>query len=678
MAAENEAATFAINLEGDVATKSAQIADSIEGLRQKISGGVNAIKEMNTNLRALKGNSDEVKAAKEKLKDSIAAEKDALSSAKSAMADQGKEMKNLVKGSKALADEKKKLAEKNKKLREELKDDAEKKAADRTKALGAAISTAGGPVAALRDKLAGLKDIMGEGGAGGASSLLTLGIAGLAAAAAALVVGVIAAGYALSKFILRGADAARSLGLMREAAMNGNAQWGKNFGEQVDALALKVPTSKDKIDELGKSLAKSRIGGQIWVDTLNAVTQASAALGEDSGNALKGFIERGKQFNRFQLNPLEMVGTGIDFKDVAEALSKNMKIGVKDATAALFEGRVKLGDGAKALRDAVEKKVGGINLRQMLSLDNIVKKLGETFDSLTKGVDIEPILKGFKELADLFSLNNVTGQALKTIVETFGKEMGVSITSTTPIAKRFIQGLVIGALQITIAYLQVRNSLRDTFADSKILKGVDGLGIALTVGKYAAIGLAVAVVSIAAVMAVGLVPILAFGAAMVWISKKSSELGKSIRETFIDIDWKATGAAILDGLLLGITSGSSALLKGIKGLAKSIKGAFTGELEIHSPSKVFERYGENIDAGLEKGVENGAPGAQSAVSSMVSVPSGGGGGGGRAAPIINITINASGGNAKEIAEAVSSSSVIEQIVKAIIDASQGGGVGVPA
>jgi hypothetical protein len=39
--------------------------------------------------------------------------------------------------------------------------------------------------------------------------------------------------------------------------MNGNAQWGKNFGEQVDALALKVPTSKEKIDKLGMSLAKS-------------------------------------------------------------------------------------------------------------------------------------------------------------------------------------------------------------------------------------------------------------------------------------------------------------------------------------------------------------------------------------------------------------------------------------
>jgi hypothetical protein len=45
-----------------------------------------------------------------------------------------------------------------------------------------------------------------------------------------------------------------------------------------------------------------------------------------------------------------------------------MHVGVEQAKQALFEGRVKLADGAAALRAAVEKKFGGVNLRQMLSL----------------------------------------------------------------------------------------------------------------------------------------------------------------------------------------------------------------------------------------------------------------------------------------------------------------------
>lgn len=674
MSGSADTATFAVNLEGDVASKAQQMGDAIEGLRQSVKGGTDSIRAMSSDLRKLKGSTDEVKAAKEALKDKINGVKDSVASTKSALADQSKAYKDLSKGAKALADEKKKLSEKNKKLAEDLKKGEEKKAGDRTKALGSAISTAGGPVAALRDKLAMLKDIMGEKGAGGASSLLALGAAGLAAAFAALVVGVVAGGIALARFVLKGADAARSIGLLREAAMNGNAQWGKNFGEQVDALALKVPTSKEKIDELGKSLAKSRIGGQIWVDTLNAVTQASAALGDDAGSKLKEFVERGRQFGRFQINPQEMIGTGVDFKDVSEALAKSMKIGVKDAQAALFEGRVKLADGAKALRDAVEKKYGGINLRQMLSLENIVKKFGEAFDALTKNVNIEPILKGFKDLASVFELNTVSGQALKQIVEVFGAEMGKSITSSTPLVKKFLYGLIIGAQDITIAYLQVRNSLRKTFGDSDVLKNVDTLKIALKAGEYAAVGIAVAIVSIAAVMSSGIAMTLAFGAALYSIATLPAKLGKALRETFDGVDWKASGAAIVDGLVEGLKSGVGMLNSTVLGLGQGIKTTFKDALGIHSPSKVFEEYGKNTTKGFERGVEGGSGGAQDAVGSMISAPKGGGGGG---SVTVNITINASGGNAKDIAAEISSPSLLEQITDAVISAMAGGGMAVP-
>jgi hypothetical protein len=229
---------------------------------------------------------------------------------------------------------------------------------------------------------------------------------------------------------------------------------------------------------------------------------------------------------------------------------------------------------------------------------------------------------------------------------------------------------------VTIAYLKVRNSLRKTFGDSDVLKNVDTLKIALKAGEYAAIGLAGAVVTIAAVMAIGLVPILAMGAAFMALITLPAKLGKAIREEFLSIDWKGSGTAIVDGLIDGLKAGAGALNGAILGLGEGVKKTFKDALGIHSPSKVFEEYGENTTAGYERGVKGGASGAQDAVNSMVSAPSGGGARGG--APVtVNITINAGGGNAKEVAAAVSSQTIIEQITKAIVDAMHGGGVGVP-
>lgn len=656
--AGNDTATLAINLEGNASDVAKSTASAMEQLRDRITAGQGSIKEMVANLRNLRGSTDEVKAAKDSLKAKLDAERAAISSATLAMLKHGGSAQKT-------AGETKKLAA------------ATDSATAKSKAVGAALKTAGGPLQALKDKFAALKDVVGEGGAGGAMSLLTLGIAGAVAAVAALVVGVAAAGVSLAKFIVRGADAARSAALLREAAMGGNAQWGKNYGDQVGELAKKVPTAKAEIDKIGKSLAMSHIGGQTWVDTLNAVTQASAALGDEAGGKLKEFVTRGRQFGRFQINPQEMIGSGVSFKEVSEALASSMKIGVKQAQAALFEGRVKLADGAKALRDAVEKKFAGINIRQMLSLENITKKLGEAFDELTAGVDLEPMLKGLKEMASIFDLSTESGKALKQIVEVFGKDLVGAFSSGTPLAKKFVYGLIMGAQDLTIAYLQVRNSLRATFGNSDTLKNVDTLRIALHAGKVAVYAIAAGCALVAVAVAAALAPLALVGAALMFLPLVGEEIGKWFREK----DWSALGTAIVDGIVKGLKDGKAMLIGAVKALANATTGVFTDRLQIKSPSKLFEQHGGHIAEGAAIGVENGALRAQSAVDAMISVPSGGGGrggGGGTRVDVGGITVHVAGGNAQEITSALSSASVLEQITKAIVDAVHGSGVPVPA
>lgn len=68
------------------------------------------------------------------------------------------------------------------------------------------------------------------------------------------------------------------------------------------------------------------------------------------------------------------------------------------------------------------------------------------------------------------------------------------------------------------------------------------------------------------------------------------------------------GGQIMDGLKNGIMSRATAVVDGIKGVAGRIKGAFTGLMGIHSPSRVFAGYGDFMMQGLNNGLlKNDSP-----------------------------------------------------------------------
>ncbi len=660
-----------------VETNAAEAGDSVESLRESIMGSTESIRAMAGTLKQLRGTSDEVKSAKTALTAKIEALRGSVSSASLALVKQGTTYD-------AAAQKEKKYLEQKKKLSAELKKAGEDKAKDKTNAMSSAISHAGGPVAALKGKLDALKSVMGE--SSGASGLLTLGMAGLVAAAAAFVVGVVAAGVALGKFILTSANAARDANLLREA-WSGTAKNASNLGTQVDALSMKVPTSKAALNDLSIALMKMRLPGAATVDAFNAIGQASAALGEQGGAKLQEFIDRAKLFSHtgkgFRLAQADFADGALgnlEFGGVATALAKNLGIGIAEAKERLRVGAVSVAQGAKAMRDATEKTFGGLNLRKMMSFEVMTRKLGERFDALTKGVDLEPLLKPLSELGKLFDESTVTGSTLKMLVTSFGKGMVAGLVKGIPIAKAFFEGLVIGSLQAYIAFLKVKNALAATFGDSKMLKDVDVLSLALSAGKVAAVGIAGAVVLIGGVMAAGLAPIVAMGAAFVWLGTASERLGLAMREGLQTIDWKGLGASMIDGLIAGWTGSAHKVLDVVKGLGTSIKKAFTGEMEIHSPSKAFFRYGEAMPEGVVGGVEKGAPAAQSAVSSMVGVPSGGGGaaGGGGGGVVVNVSINVAGGGGETAAAQLSESSFLAKLTKAVEDALVGAGIPVQA
>ncbi|APC18543.1 phage tail tape measure protein [Pseudomonas frederiksbergensis] len=62
------------------------------------------------------------------------------------------------------------------------------------------------------------------------------------------------------------------------------------------------------------------------------------------------------------------------------------------------------------------------------------------------------------------------------------------------------------------------------------------------------------------------------------------------------------GSMIIDGLVNGIKNKASAATDAVLELGSSIKSWFTGDLQIHSPSRVFMGYGANVSEGAALGI----------------------------------------------------------------------------
>lgn len=66
------------------------------------------------------------------------------------------------------------------------------------------------------------------------------------------------------------------------------------------------------------------------------------------------------------------------------------------------------------------------------------------------------------------------------------------------------------------------------------------------------------------------------------------------------------GGMLIDGLANGIRAKIGNVLASIQSMAASVKSAFTGAMQIHSPSRVFRAYGGFMTEGLAIGVNKGA------------------------------------------------------------------------
>lgn len=89
---------------------------------------------------------------------------------------------------------------------------------------------------------------------------------------------------------------------------------------------------------------------------------------------------------------------------------------------------------------------------------------------------------------------------------------------------------------------------------------------------------------------------------------------KNLPARFLDY-----GKNIVQGLIDGINKGVENAKKTVGGLAKAIIDKFTTDTEIHSPSALFERFGEFIDQGLANGINAALPYVEQAMTNLANV-----------------------------------------------------------
>nr|DAP96225.1 MAG TPA: tail tape measure protein [Caudoviricetes sp.] len=80
----------------------------------------------------------------------------------------------------------------------------------------------------------------------------------------------------------------------------------------------------------------------------------------------------------------------------------------------------------------------------------------------------------------------------------------------------------------------------------------------------------------------------------------------SLQAEIAAADFSSLGQEIPNGISQGIEQGASTAGESSKNMANDIKESFTSEMDINSPSRVFNEYGGFITTGLAQGVDSGA------------------------------------------------------------------------
>lgn len=380
----------------------------------------------------------------------------------------------------------------------------------------------------------------------------------------------------------------------------------------IDRVSASTALGRDQVAKYGQQLYQMGLRGKNWESALEGMTIKASTQGEAQASMFAGW-----------------------------------------AAGAALTGR-----SVEALTNRVKSQLGGIAKAQMLDADVQARKLGESFDAMFNGIQIEGLLKAKASLFSLFSQSTASGRYLTQLLGRIVQPMIDAVTRAIPIVKHFLQDCIIWALGVEIAWLRMRNGIRKVFSAKdwkQLISGALGELTPLKAG-FAAVGAAIAIAMLPTLAGVALsaaaaaasfatmigtalagaaavaAPFVLAGVAVAalvymirgigqaWRELDMSALWKQIKADWDALDFGALGRAVLEGIAHALSDPLGTIGKAMRGLAGTAIDGFKTMLGIASPSRVFIRLGAALPEGMAAGIEQGQPRARAAVDDLAAPP----------------------------------------------------------
>jgi hypothetical protein len=509
-----------------------------------------------------------------------------------------------------------------------------------SKLLKQQISAKSNSLAALQQHMvqlgqAGSKDIKG-------AAVETEGLSaalGELAGPAAIAAGALAAlGAAVAGFIIGGASLAIQARELKDDTIDaldaflGSQQAAEDVYDKLGNIERDVAISQERATGLARELSAAGVtNADALTDAIKSIGQVSSVLGSGAGEKVQKIIEKAVQSGKFTVNAKQLAGTGVQVQKLYAEIAARTGKGVKQVEADLKAGKISAEVGVAALTKVLDTKFGAVAGKQVLDLGNQLQRFKDNISKLFEDVDTGPFLSALHDILDLFDTETVTGKGLHDTLTAIFDGVFKAAAAALPYVKTALKGVFIIALQVAIALKPIIKAIKDAFGgDSK--SGVDSFASALsTVGevlgtvigwlaklvtnteflqgvKYTFYGIAVVVGLLAAGVALLVAPLYALGAAFVYVLGLGAEF----------VGWALNaGSAIVNGLLDGVLGGGEAFGKAVAQVAMKGLASFKAVFGIHSPSKVMAQMGKHMMAGLDMGIDLGAPAANDTLAAAV-------------------------------------------------------------
>lgn len=370
---------------------------------------------------------------------------------------------------------------------------------------------------------------------------------------------------------------------------------------QIRAIADTLPQASNQVEKWAQGLmAVGQTDMGKLNDSLHAIAGAEAMIaggGERVNALLQKLNSTAEKGTKLKFNVTALEGTGVTEAELLERLGMSPRqLEVAKKTATLTGGQI-----ADALTGALNAKSKDALASQMNTLGAVFTKGRDMVQRLFEGVDFGPIAEQLRSLFSVFDQAFPSGDAMKKGIGGALQSVVNAIASAIPTIRHLFLEFVLDAL---LAYNAIRPlaatvaSFFSALDPDMMIAGLKvlGLGIAVIVGGFIALG-------VAAVAAVALV-IQGLGVIAKGAEAAGNWLGDAVF-AIVQFVSKAAGFAgdFIAGFVKGITDGIGNVTKAVENMGASAVSGIKGILGIHSPSTVTRALGDDgIGGGLALGM----------------------------------------------------------------------------